>query len=73
MTIVAAIGTAAAAALASKIVGDLYELVKKKMSGSGLVINHRNKNEKKQFLIEFLEKSKWVAWIFKNKLYSINI
>ena len=59
LPIVAAIGTAAATALASKIVADLYELVKKKMSGSGLrQINHRTKNEKKQFLIEFLEKSK---------------
>jgi len=35
LPIVAAIGTAAATALASKIVADLHELVKKKMSGSG--------------------------------------
>ena len=59
LPIVAAIGTAAATALASKIVADLYEVLKKKLSGSGLrQINHRTKNEKKQFLIEFLQKSK---------------
>ena len=53
-----AIGTAADAALASKIVGDLYELVKKKISGKGLKINHKSKNDKKQFLIELLQNSK---------------
>ena len=58
LPIVAAIGTVAATALAKKLVEDLYDYVKKKMSGSGLKIDHRTKNEKKQFLIEFLEKSK---------------
>ena len=55
---VAAIGTVALTALVKKLVQDIYDYVKKKMSGSGLKINHRTKNEKKQFLIEFLQKSK---------------
>jgi len=52
----AAIGTAAAASLASKIVGDLYEYVKKKFSGKGYKVpNHKTKKEKKQFLLEIVQ------------------
>ena len=52
----AAIGTAAAASLASKIVGDLYEYVKKRITGKGYKVpNHKTKKEKKQFLLEIVQ------------------
>ena len=52
----AAIGTAAAASLASKILGDFYEYVKKRITGKGYKVpNHKTKKEKKQFLLEIVQ------------------
>ena len=51
-----AIGTAAAGAVAGMIVGDIYEYIKKKISGHGYEIpNHRTRKEKREFMINLLK------------------
>ena len=51
-----AIGTAAAGALAGKITIELYDFLKKKLTGKGIEFNHTTHNEKKLFLQDFLKK-----------------
>ena len=56
LPIVAAVETAAATAIATKLAGDLYEFIKKKISGQRYKIPYHNtKKEKKQFLLEVVK------------------
>jgi len=51
------IATAAAGALAAKITPELYDFVKKKISGSGVKIqNHKTKKEQLEFLKDVINK-----------------
>lgn len=52
------IGIALASTLGSKVVGDLYDYFKKKIVGGNYKIpDHKNLNEKKQFLIDVIKNS----------------
>ena len=54
----APIAIAAIGAVAGKIAGDIYDFVKKKLSGSGIKFNHKYNNDKKAFLIQLLQSTK---------------
>ena len=49
------IGVSILGALAGKVIGDVYDLVKKKLTGSGISMKHRTIKDKHNFLLEFLE------------------
>ena len=50
------IGVAVASAIAGKLASDLYDFVKKKITGKGYAVpNHRTRNQKKQFLLDVIK------------------
>ena len=51
----AAIAVTALGALAGKVLTDIYSGVKKKLIGSGMQINHKTNDDKKQFLLELFK------------------
>ena len=52
------IATAAAGALAAKITSELYDFLKKKISGGVNIPNHKTKKEQLEFLKEFINRLK---------------
>ena len=52
----AAIAIPALGALAGKLTSDLYDFVKRKITGSGIKMNHKTQKDQKEFLLN-LEKS----------------
>ena len=48
------IGVSILGALAGKVIGDVYDLVKKKVTGSGMNMKHTTIKDKHNFLLEFL-------------------
>ena len=48
------IGIAIASAIGSKLAGDLYDYVKKKVTGNGYNMNHKTLKDKKLFLKDFI-------------------
>ena len=48
------IGVSILGALAGKVIGDVYDLVKKKVTGSGMNMKHKTIKDKHNFLLEFL-------------------
>ena len=53
----ASVGASALGMLAGKILQDIYSVIKKKITGSGLNIklDHKNNNDKKQFLLNIIK------------------
>ena len=44
--------------LSGKILQDLYGLIKKKITGSGIKMNHKNNIEKKEFILDIIKQIK---------------
>ena len=55
---IAALLSAAGGTLVSKIVSDVYDLIKKKISGKGYKIpEHKTIDDKRDFVLKFMEKN----------------
>ena len=53
---IAALATAAGATLVSKIVSDVYDIIKKKISGKGYKIpEHKTRDYKRDFVLKFMK------------------
>ena len=52
---IAAVAAPALGMLAGKILQDLYGVIKKKITGSGIKMNHKNNNDKKEFILDIIQ------------------
>ena len=49
------VGIAALGTLAGKVTSDIYDFVKRKIKGSGIKMNHKSHNDKKEFLLQLIK------------------
>ena len=50
----AIVGTAIASALIGKITGEMYDVIKKRLTGKGIKMDHKNDDDKKCFVQDFM-------------------
>ena len=55
---IAAVAAPALGMLAGKILQDIYGLIKKKFSGGSIKFNHKNNNDKKEFILDIIKQIK---------------